>query len=283
MKMKKWMLYIIPLFLALAACDNKKERETDWDIYNLHGEVKSLKQTEYGVKFVGDSISKGAKSHWNWTNFSMDFNREGMLTQQLMYDKDGGVLSRTECHVDERGLVVEESEFGGNDELISVKKLTYNKRDFLIETVTYYALDSLQEHHVYNYNDKRKLDAVDCYGADGALESRQVYSYNEAGEISQLTIIDEKTGQETIYYKTYTPEGLLSEVRMCLHGQCATFFYNAHGDEEREIYFDGTEGDSFQYEYDEKNNWIQRTTFANGKPQYIVERVIEYYQEPSME
>lgn len=277
------MLFIIPLLMAVTACNNKMERETDWDNYNLKGEVKALKQTEYGVKFIGDSIAKGAKSHWNWTNFSMDFNRQGMLTEQVMYDKDGEVLSRTECHVDERGLVTEESEFGGNGELISVKQLTYNKRDFLIETVTYYALDSLQEHHVYNYNDKRKLEAVDCYGPDGKLESRQLYSYNEAGEMSELRIIDEAAGQETIYYKSYTPEGLLTEVKMCLQGQCANFIYNSHGDVEREVYFDGSEGDSFQYLYDDEGNWIQRTTFANDKPQYIVERQIEYYPQATVE
>ena len=34
----------------------------------------------------------------------------------------------------------------------------------------------------------------------------------------------------------------------------------------------------YQYEYDSEGNWISQIIFENERPEYIIERQIEYYK-----
>ena len=48
-------------------------------------------------------------------------------------------------------------------------------------------------------------------------------------------------------------------------------------DRNREDYRSISKKTHYEYEYDEHNNWIKKTTYVDDEPQYIAEREIEYY------
>jgi YD repeat-containing protein len=61
-----------------------------------------------------------------------------------------------------------------------------------------------------------------------------------------------------------------------------TFKYDDKGNKTEETRFD-SDGKidytwTFKYEFDENNNWIKRVDYNGESPEYIIERMIEYYK-----
>ena len=137
---------------------------------------------------------------------------------------------------------------------------TYNTDGFKTEE-SFYDQDSLYERKVYEYN-KNKLTKAVLYRKGKEIAH---YSYDKEMATSST---DSKSKNEA----TADPYGESDEIN---HQE----IYDSQGNlsQYKAIYKGGLEEERHFY-YDMKGNCIRKEYFENGKPTYVIERRITYYQ-----
>lgn len=275
------------LLLATAACGNKTT--TDLEDENLHGKVKSVTERQYMAVQLFDKVVKGdpyrpEEGAWD---IKKTYNKHGYMIEYLQLaigDNDTiTVTSRVfDSIVPSRKLLeITDNEKG---EVIRYEVTKYNKDGKPDTIATTDPFGTLQQMVLIDYEHR------------GQKETKSYYSNNGNLRYKQITILD---GEYPISVTNYDNEGHMIGCRRDLwkkglrdstaffdeHGRCLSrigFDYdpygnivNQHGTDENG---DPIKVETYEYEYDEQNNWIRCVFRVEGKPYYVTERTIEYYQ-----
>lgn len=278
--MKSKILYLFSLLL-LVSCTSKYHK-TSVEIWNLKGHVKSIKKVAYGAQFHFGEVQKVSPTDYCYLGFAtepcvliVEFDKSGnqILYKSLnSYDK-----IKTMCESKwDKSRVCEEILYRESTD--SKVKIVYdaNSMGYNGASYVYDANDKLLSHNDFFYDAKGHEIEVKGYDSiselsyriekiwDGDLLVKEVGYYKEFENSITYDYVDGKLSSSVSVLADYSPN---------------TTLYNEFSDPIS--YSSGIgqydENFSYKYTYDEKGNWITRTTFGDGKPYYIEEREIEYY------
>ncbi len=182
----------------------------------------------------------------------------------------------------------------------------YSESEAVEFTYTYFydtrgnCIEEVYQHHgisfetkwsyAYNHKDEKTLEAF--YNSQGLLFSEKQTEYDVAGKTSEVESVKGISfGYRTI--NEYNSQNrLLETIRYDLSGEQQyrrTYIYNNQGDLVEDINYNPDDSlnskSTYEYEYDEKGNWVVKRTFKtdNLKEQYnfpsvFQKRSIIYYE-----
>jgi|GEM_PF-1233140 lipoprotein len=266
------------IFIALLwACENNKEIKNIKKTYNipsiieydfpdtLKGKIKSIHIMKYDIEEInGKYVKVPYEKRYDvadYNNATIQFDERGNDIYYYEYDSIRDITIKIEKTFNERDSLLTESHFDNELKPRTYRIVnTYNTDGFKTEE-SFYDQDSLYERKVYEYN-KNKLTKAVLYRKGKEIAH---YSYDKEMATSST---DSKSKNEA----TADPYGESNEIN---HQE----IYDSQGNlsQYKAIYKGGLEEERHFY-YDMKGNCIRKEYFENGKPTYVIERRITYYQ-----
>lgn len=272
--MKKLLLL---LSVVLVGCNNTV---TDWDNYQLKGNVELVKLSVYDADSKFGEIVKGDLDYFGIC--TIEFNESGYITSISEYDESGDLFSKNIYSYK-------------NDKLDNIIKYDFNG-DLSNKTIYNWDADKLQSmirydedgeetnKGVYEYENnnlksyswyikgdletkeimiKKKGDYVlesVSYDKDGKEIGKYIYEWKNKKIVRSKFISDEENS-----YSILNEEGLPIESQNC-YVQLNTIYTSVKG-----IYY-------YKYEFDDKDNWIKCVIYKGEtkEPYKLIEREIRY-------
>lgn len=267
---------------------NHSEKKTSWDTDGLKGNVKILRTFQYKAIDSGGIISKGQMIDNNYGNVLIKYNRNGdwieyrsftsegnkSWSELPRFDKKGNMtlrndysytnydstlVRRYESRFDRKGNLIESIRYNGKDSITHKYFNKYDSKGNLIESFTYNSTDSLLRKTISIYDENNNLMDVNSFIAP-KKHSITKFKYNNNSKQSEKHIYNSDNLLETKTLYEYNNMGHWKEVRI----------YNSNDEL--------IENNSFDYEYDEKGNWVKKIEFKNNIATRIIERQILYFE-----
>lgn len=288
--MKKLNLFILSVSIVIMTigCTSKSEVENDLDGYGLKGKVKEAKYNYYDAIEKFGEVAKGdlLEKFGSDKNATLLFNEDGYLIEETEYHVDGSIYLRTIYELDDTNRCIkvnyynnegklvfyEAPEFNekGNkertiiyldDQPILTYKMKYDLNGNRIEKTKYGKEGNIKERKEYTYDGNKNLIEIQEYDSSGAIVETTKYKYNEKGNQTEKEEFDE--------------EGNLSNKVL--------FYYNDKDlDSKREIFEPDGSLDftaTYEYKFDNEDNWTAKIIRFDGEPVLYLERSIIYYPE----
>lgn len=272
-----------PLFTLLSSFSFADGRKTDAQAMQLHGKVRTVKETSYNAVDSGNMVVKGVKIDptMNINDMHYLFNENGNFTEQMDYASDQRLLQRIVYVYNAYGQITEERVENGDKSLNHKETVVHrDARGNKLETKLVYSSLSSPFKVTFKY-DANNNPTETCIFHDGEifLKFQSRYDvYNR--EIENWDI----TAGERYLYKYDDLGNRIEEAQYNQNGELLTkkisvYDSNRHKTEIRKYGNDGKLMFTANYTYtvDEKKNWIRKVEYYNGKPLLITERIIEYY------
>ncbi|HLO91113.1 MAG TPA: hypothetical protein VK172_08115 [Lentimicrobium sp.] len=241
------------------------------------GNVKAVYYLEFKVIEKDDKILKGDTIECSYLKYEFD-NKNRLLSEEYClldlftsykykYDRNGRLIDRTNFNHLDRKYVYDST---GNQ----VKELMYDSEGLMgywsykydnngnkIERTGYLG-DDFVERWKYEYDQDYKKIIEFMVGAEpynNPSDMVKTYEYDNDGRLISSVWTDPKTKTTSVDKYKYNVKGDIIE------------HYNKN-DFQRGI----EELKTFNYQYDQNGNWIQRIEYINARPITITERKIEY-------
>ena len=266
------------IFIALLwACGDNKEIKNIKKTYNipsiieydfpdtLKGKIKSIHIMKYDIEEInGIYVKVPYEKRYDvadYNNATIQFDERGNDIYYYEYDSIRNITIKIEKTFNERDSLLTESHFDNELKPRTYRIVnTYNTDGFKTEK-SFYDQDSLYERKVYEYN-KNKLTKAVLYRkgkeiAHYAYDKKVTTSSTESKPKNETTADPYEESDEINHQEIYDSQGNLSQYK-------ATY---KNGLEEERCFY-----------YDMKGNCIRKEYFENGKPTYVIERRITYYQ-----
>ena len=237
------------------------------DDIDLKGSVKFLHSTHYAVK----------------KNKNGEIKKEGVLDggeaySLIVYDPDGLPLERYLGNLSQqkdstwkasRGMI----KYIYDNESRQLKGSLYKLRGEQYNSIAYSyddagrrigeiyddAYDKTDAQCVFQYDEKKRVTVRNCNRPDGTFGSKTIQRFDEKGNQIEYSLFMEGCCVDSKIVIKYDAQNTLIEERV---------FNN-----EDQFRYSMT----YEYQYDEKGNWIQRLEYVDGKLMYLTERKLEYY------
>lgn len=243
--------------------------------------IKSINEAMYSPKRLGGEIGRdiAIKDH---LSTSTTFDEDGNYIEFIQYEDPTKIYRKRSYERDKKGEMKLIKVYNGEDKLMEKIKFSSNKKKSTSSQETYKNGKLSNVFHIElddqgneiktinesitnskkwltenEYNDKNELIKSIRIFPDGKTDTR-TYEYDEKGNETKSTLIKAE-GKETLFLSIYDHNNNMIEQN----------WYNQAGEHEHKT--------SFEYTYDEKNNWITKKRFSNDELGLIWEREIEYY------
>lgn len=225
------------------------KRKQDPTGMNLNGKVKSVRISSHSVAEV-PGVAPDPNSAGSGT-IEILLNPQGNKSVENNYSSDGSLVYIISYKYDEKGYLTEKHEQNSDGTVASKSTYQFDDSGHLKVMNRYNFGGALTSKTSYKYDNKGNMIEQNTFKPDGSLSSWSTRKYDDRGN-----------EVERIWYRA--DGSILSKP--------AIWKYNDQGD-----IIEGSGGYTYQFEYDEKGNWIKRTALKNGKPEVITDRVILYY------
>ena len=233
----KNILYALLLLSLIFSCADDKKN--DLTRHNLNGNVKSTYEVSFEAIEKFGEITKGS-------------NRQ-------KYYIDNFEQWHVQNEYDDNGNRIERNIYSSDGELIFKYICEHDDNGNSIEQNRYNSEGKLDEKWTSKFDAKGNEIKSNLFNSESKLVSKYTFEY------------DDKENMIEMNYYNYDDE-LISIM---------TYEFDDNGNliEENKYDKDGELEDEFSYEYkfDDKENWIQKTIFEDDKPTFIIEREIKYY------
>lgn len=280
---------IVTTALLTAACSSNKITN-DIEDANLVGPIKSITERQYIAVQDFENVRRGDpyRPDENDWDIKINFNKDGYIVEQTQLSIGGDdTVTCTSLVYDsiKTNLKVLEITDNENGEVVRYEITKYNKAGKPDTIVTTDAFGKPQNQIVINYENNGKKQIKNYYSANGNLYQKEVTIFDGEYPISVETYNSE--GALIICHRDIWKNGLRDSTVFFNENGVAVarlgFDYDSHGniinqhgvDENGEPF----RVDTYEYEYDNRGNWVRRVYRLDGKPYYMMERVIEYYPE----
>lgn len=257
--MKQYFFTALTAVLLTACHTTDKEKNPDIGTkknypkeLNLKGGVKTIQSQGYEAKMMNGYLTPGEKN--SEETYKLVFDSSGLLTENTIFDKDGGIKQRkVYTIVGNRSVKMDQYDVNGylmsgyfeytNDRL---SKITYKNSD---STVKETALIKINDKNIWLEDDR----------------------YDERG-IKMMVIKNDIKNDLIVQTTNYDSTGVLT--------WRSVFTYNKNEDVEgvTGYYKEKLAGASTnKYYYDKYNNWIKKEVFSEkGVARRIILRTITY-------
>lgn len=250
------------LVLTLGCDKSVSVRKNDLQKMKLSGKIKKIQTSNFTVINSFGKIKKGKIDPIRSLSNSIHvFNKEGLIeNKKYALDDNGNFMFEEKYIYDLNGYLMEIQSFDSYEELNYKYLITYGTNGNILEGNRYYSW--------------------------GELESKKIFIYDKNGNETECTIFDSSGNMRSKFNYKYDVKGNQIEIRISLNGQdeskeYGTMEYDKYGNQihDNTINSKGEKVNqsSFEYEFDNMNNWIKCVRSKNGIPRSIEERTIEYY------
>jgi hypothetical protein len=244
---------ILVFATLLTSCSSNKNNLEE---LNLKGTIWKLKQTRYEGEEKFGKYQIGDKRYYGHLFYV--FNEEGNLLETQQLDRKGKIERVSKYSYDNSGNSTEITTY--EDDEVVQKRVNQIKDNQIVEVKVFDDDGKLTEKYQYDYSGS-DISGGKIFKGDGSLNSTFQNEWSGGLWMGQIA-------KDSLEQTTY----IISHER------------NNEGDEVRLVIKypkDTTEHiNTFQYEYDEKGNWLKQYQFdEDGKIDDILVRNIVYYDE----
>ncbi|MFN0033323.1 MAG: AAA family ATPase [Flavobacteriales bacterium] len=252
--------------------------------------------SNYIIHYRPDGIRSSKWEYGSTTKSTITFNEKGLQTVKET-SHSLGTKSKSQYTYDEDDQVILSESFDSEGLLISKVATTYIAKGKPLERIHYAGRSgNILNKSVHVYDDKLNLLSETEYDSNNKVTRLVTHAYNAQGQPTE--------------YKTEYTDPVKKK-----YGTWVRYAYNEHGDQSEQVHlkYDGSvintftftneydsegkaikeipkplkpdwylqEGETEEFEYDAKENWIKRTFFFKGAPAKIIIRKLSYYNDPS--
>ena len=281
----KHILLVLPV-LILFSCLGQNFPKNDLELYEVKGKVNHLTIRHYKAIEKDGKIVKGAVNRDGENDQTLTFNKRGYITQAYFYGKADSLDSKLIRDHDknyhclgETGYNAKGDKFvewiwiydnrGNNTERIQVQEdsslftswyLYYDENSELIARTIFQSPNSgLFDSLRWILDDKNRQIEEWNYGYYGLYGFNKVEYLDATNMIGKIFRYDYFKDLSDYYELSYNDHDLISVARQ----------FSADSTLQQTL--------SFEYEYDDRGNWVNKIQFINEEPVNYDERRIIYY------
>lgn len=266
--MKKIHFAIATLLLFTWPCHSVFAQLHPSDDLNLKGKVKYLHTVKYSVaaKKSGKIKKEGVLDGGNAMSL-MIYTPDGLLSEwylgRLGQLKDSSWIASKglmKYIYDKESLQLKSYTHELNNTIQLIVSYSYDESGRRIGEV-YDDLDNDKRdvQCVFLYNDTLRLTVCNCYLSDGAFASKTTHRFDEKGNQIEYSLFMGGCCVDHRILIKYDDQNTLIEEKVFK--------------DETQLSYTMT----YEYQYDQNGNWVQRLEYINGKLKYLTERKFEYY------
>ena len=292
-------LILILIFLIIISCnqeqqeniitieiENKIEINNDIKKYGLNGKIKSIKLERLDIveTFNGFKESNTTKNWGEWRsrlrNQYYTYNIYGLKRLKNYY------LQESSWTFNEFGNIINIEKFD-NKSLESRSIYEYDTNNVLLQENWYDEKEILKYKTIFTYKENGDIESKTLQYPHKTFEARFIQKFDANNNITVL--IADKTGREK-EYQNFRYDSLNNVIESNLFTSAGYLYtktmekYNHHNDVIERKIFENTKlsilksHTTFQYKYDDNDNWVEQIWYKNGGiPQILIKRIIEYY------
>ncbi|BAX79064.1 hypothetical protein ALGA_0675 [Labilibaculum antarcticum] len=184
-------------------------------------------------------------------------NKDGEVIKSTTYDKDGNLEKYTTSEFDNNGKIIESRTFNSKDELISTQKNKYDINGNQISMSNTISESNITFKTTNEYNSRNQKSKEIEFEPDGRIKNTRTFTYDRKGNEIESELI-RPNGEYTKFISEYDRANNITIQK----------WYDKEGKQIHQT--------SFEYVYDENNNWITKKRYSDGKLGFVWERQIEY-------
>lgn len=275
----KTLLKCLPLILVSSCQAWSPAPESDLLEYELKGDVASMRNTSYNLDSTADGY-KVTGIETSMSNFYVEFDSAGRKTllqrfgkdmrpgvrEEYTYNGDGQIETKSVIMSD--GAVREKSVYSyvrgrlhsltvtdGSDSLKKYEKYEYFPKDSIRARLSFRG-DTVNGYRVVKFDDKGRNIGIVSYTADGRKVMSQIDVVYDSLDRRIFTKSNDLFFREMESKMSYNEDGFRSGLEITGRGRTMTY--------------------SFTFRTDEAGNWIERTTYRDGRPLRFEKREIRY-------
>ena len=279
-------LRLFLLLFVLISCSFQNQAEKDTDLYDVKGKVLHLTIRHYYAEKDDDgNIVKGEPNYEGEVDQTITFNEDGYITQGYFYGQADTLDSRMERDYED-GLCIAETRYDSKDNIMSEWVWLYDDNNNNVERIQILEDGALFPAWKLFYNEKNQLIARMSYrNPESAFfdslywvldnKGRQIeeYSYGLYGYYGKNLVEYEGNNDQPSKAYMYDGDDQLTNILEMEYNKnnfiSKISNYNADTVLVASV--------SWQFEYDEKGNWVKAIMFYNDEPETYEERTIVYY------
>ncbi|MBN2778762.1 MAG: hypothetical protein JXR36_14045 [Bacteroidales bacterium] len=228
---------------------------SDLEKSSLKGEIKSIDERRYYY----------------------DYNADSILGK-------GDLETRHRTSYNDKGFVESVEYFGSENYLISKTVNFYGEDNLRDSSQIFKEEGKLDGYKKYFHNELGLLMTTENYLADGDMHTVEVITYDSNNNPTKLEMFIRGENEASVVTTKFFDENnklIKSEFEDKSQGICTVveYYYDDSGAFEKRIV---TEHDSnikdvyeYEYEYDDKGNWITKVEIRNGRKSFLIERQID--------
>jgi len=273
--------FILGMIVAMIICScGKQQNDLTWQ--EASGDVKSIRTTGYEATEKFGEISEGDVLYDQDVNNLIEFNKDGYITEISNFNHSGDLSQKSVYVYDGDGKVTKINKYDGDGDEIGRTVYTYNNNKKVTKIVDYDKSGKI------NYTQKNEWDGDKVTKSQFINEySEGNYSMNEYnGNTLVKSVVYDKNGKPTGEYTEFENEKMKKIVTKDFtisltfnnKGLC-TSIVNGQLFNTNSYYWAKGESYTYDYEYDDKDNWIKKIERKKDsqKATRIFVREIEYF------
>lgn len=262
-------------------------KQTDVELHDMKGVVKSVKETYHKAFYKGDKIIRGKQDELMGveTNNITFYNEAGKMTERHHFTKDGGLLK---VHYGNNGQYASMVSHKADGSIAHSSTYKFNEKDQCIENCTFQGDGTISSRYEYLYDEKgNTLGHNTYYGKEELLTSKNRIIYDDKGfkiegidedgkgNIMRRTTFKNNHKGNCVELATYTADGSLDQRIMCYDD------YDANGDRKvkEKVAKRSEDFEENAWERDAFGNWIEKWKYYKSEITNVWVRELVYYGE----
>ncbi len=278
-------IFSILLLITLSGCTAKKK--TDLQEMSVQGKAKRITELQYLAVEKFGKVEKGDPYRPEGWDLIMDFDEQGYFSKTTSIDVQGEAVGYTDYLYNEQKQLVEllnyDAEGGFSDKALR----TFDEKGRVYEVAMINSNGGINGSVLVDYNDKARTVTETSYNAQGKQMRKEVRQLNKKSLPVETRIYDGKNNLINHRTETFGKNGLRESLTVFLPEDGSiemniTFKYDKKGNL---ILQKGTDNEGqqflpqrYEYEFDERGNWIKRVEYSGESPEFVLERQFEYYE-----
>lgn len=256
------LLIFILLNTCFFSCSNNAKKINDWQRLNLKGRIQQIDELKYPT--------------------FQDFKQKQNAQKSFTRFTTSGLISKSGIYMGPNDILWMKYEYKGDSVWIVESREINSKNDYP------------QAYWLYKVNPYGGQESITSILIDSSINFHIDTEINEVGKVTEIVYSQQKhpTHVPCRITKVYNEDGTIKEefsyryndvLEKCYETPTHSIFKNneyGHIEQENMTTFDGRNRIySYQYEYDEQNNWTQRIHYTGNESGEIIVRELTYYKD----
>jgi len=241
------------VILAFIFSSHLYGQKNDLKKLNLNGKIKSIH--EYYQTFTEKDTSKKSLQTLSYFNH---FDKQGNKIEDIKYSPDGKVDKKYEYLYNKFGQRTEQNQYTSDEKLSRKITYKYDEKGNITEDNSYSSEGKLEKKFTYKYDEKGNVIEDMSFDSNNKLQKKFTHSYDNTGnKIENNRYSAQGTLDKKINYKYNIYMDVIEEIFTNIDGSKVNYYY--------------------EYKYDKKNNWTEKTSCKEKEIISIITREIKYY------